>query len=168
MRSRAIPLLCVGVLLALAAARAASAWSSLPDLMSSHFGPSGAPNGWQSKGAFFTTFGVLGFGMTLAIMLLPRSLLRILPGSMINLPYRSYWLTPERRPEAMRRLTGYLDWFCVATTALLLATFELVLRANMARAALDNALMIALLLAYFAFVGVWLVQLWRGFRPPIA
>jgi hypothetical protein len=65
-------------------------------------------------------------------------------------------------------LCGYLDWFACATMALLVAVFELVLRANLARAALGSVAIWLLLACYLGFTLGWSVALWRAFRLPAA
>jgi uncharacterized membrane protein len=164
MRGRAIPITCVGLLVLLAVARVAAAWSELPDVMASHFGPAGRPDGWQSKTAFFVTYAVI-FGCTVGALLLIGQLMRLIPARLINIPYRDHWLTPERLPEAMRMLTGSMDWLAVALALVLAGTLELVIRANVARAPLDNMLMAVLLVAFFVFQIGWLIHLWRRFKP---
>lgn len=147
-----------------AALRVTVVWGELPDVMASHFGPSGRPDGWQGKSAFFGTFGGI-FGFTCWVLLLIGKLLRHVPASMINVPHREHWLTPERRPEAMARLTRAMDWLAVSVTALLVAVLELVVRANLARQPLDNVLMLSLLAAFLVFQVAWLIHLWRRFKP---
>ena len=165
MRGRRLPIACIGALVLLAALRVAAVWDAMPEHMASHFGRSGQPDGWQSKTAFFVTFGAIGL-FTLVTLLLPAWFLRFIPAQMINIPYRDYWLTPERRPEAMDRLAGFMDWFSVMLTVVLVATLELVLRANMGQAPLNNTVMLAMLAAFFAFTIVWLIRMWRNFKPP--
>src|ERR1700720_60072 len=72
----------------------------LPEVLGSHFAGNGAVNGWQSKAAFFTTelsvvvlAAVVGFGI-------PR-ILGAMPVSLINLPNKEFWLSPERRAETL-------------------------------------------------------------------
>jgi uncharacterized membrane protein len=167
MSSRALPISFVIGLIALAIVRSISMWDELPANMASHFGPQGRPDGWQSRVAFFATFGVVGFGTALLLLAIP-TLLRHIPPSLINVPHRSYWLVPARIDEALRKLARYLDWFSVALTLLLAAVLELVLQVNVHRTGLAESVMFGLLIAFFAFTITWLVWLYRGFRPPLA
>src|SRR5688500_9035711 len=160
MHGRAIPLLIIAALVVLAVLRTALAWNELPDVMASHFGPSGRPDGWQGKAAFVITFGGIA-GFTIGLLLAIGKLLQRVPAGAINVPHREYWLTPERRPEAMARLTASMDWLAVSMTALLAAVLELVLRANLARQPLDNVRMLSLLAAFLVFQIGWLIHLWR-------
>jgi uncharacterized membrane protein len=165
MSSRALPISCVFGLIAVAIVRSISTWDALPDSMASHFGPSGRPDGWQSRAAFFATFGGVGIGTALLLLAIP-TLLRHIPPSLINVPHRSYWLVPARIDEARRKLAYYMDWFAVAITLVLVVVLELVLRANVHRTRLDESVMYPLLIGFFAFTIAWLVWLYRGFRPP--
>ena len=109
MSPRALPISSVGILTLLAFGRAAAVWDALPVRMASHFGPSGHPDAWQSKLAFFVLFGVTGFGTALVLLAMP-TFLRFIPSRLINIPYREYWLSPAHFDEAMKRLARYTDW----------------------------------------------------------
>ena len=68
----------------------------LPERVASHFGASGAANGWMTKSQFLMTYAAillpalfLEFGCSAA---LPRRRKRS-----CNLPNKEYWLSPERR-----------------------------------------------------------------------
>jgi uncharacterized membrane protein len=163
-RGRAIPMTCVGVLVVLSVVRTTAVWAELPDVMASHFGPSGRPDGWQSKTAFFGLYVAISV-FTLWSLLLVAQLLRVIPVQSINIPHRDYWLVPERRDEAMRMLTSSMDWLAVALAVVLAGALELVIRANLARMPLDNTLMVALLASFLVFQVAWLIHLWRRFKP---
>lgn len=77
-------------------------WSSahLPERVATHFGPTGAPNGWQTQAGYlrFTLiFGTVIPGFVLGTFLL----IRRLNGWGLNIPHKDYWLAPERRQETM-------------------------------------------------------------------
>ncbi len=120
----------VFVLLAVGAAiYFSSLYAQLPEVMALHFNARGAPNGWQTKSAFFSVLigvsvlaAVVGFGV-------PR-LITLLPPEFINLPNKSYWLAPERRAETMDFLNGYFAWFGCALFAVILITINFALQAN--------------------------------------
>jgi uncharacterized membrane protein len=164
---RHVPLLLSASFIALFALRLWLTFDALPEIMASHFDGSGRPNGYQHRAAFAAISVGLSVGCLLLFAVLPV-LLRKLPASLINLPHREYWLTPERKAESVALLCGYLDWFACATMALLVAVFELVLRANLARAALGSVAIWLLLACYLGFTLSWSVALWRAFRLPAA
>lgn len=162
---RRLPLTLSAGFVALLALRLWLVFDALPEVMASHFDGSGRPNGYQSKAAFAATSLGLSVGNLLLFALLP-ALLRRLPTSMINMPHREYWLAPQRKAQSLERLFGYLDWFACATIALLVAVFELVVRANLARAPLGNVAIWLLLAGYLGYALSWSIALWRSFRVP--
>jgi uncharacterized membrane protein len=163
--ARRLPLLISTSFVASLALRLWLVFDALPEVMASHFDAAGQPNGFQDKQSFAAVSLALSAGNLMLFGALPW-LLRKLPVSLINLPHREFWLAPGRRQGALARLDVYMDWFACATTALLAAVFELVLRANLARAPLASAATWLLLTSYLVFTLVWLVSLWRAFRLP--
>ena len=102
----------------------------LPEVLGSHFAGNGAVNAWQSKAAFFSTelavvilAAMVGFGI-------PR-IIGAMPVSLINLPNREFWLSPERREETLSYIRVWSAWFGCALLAFLLFAMELVFRANL-------------------------------------
>jgi uncharacterized membrane protein len=76
-------LLTVGIAVALAL-RIGSVWAQLPDSMASHFGPSGRPDSFMSKEAFFLVMALIGGGSVASVFASP-TLIRHLPPSLANL-----------------------------------------------------------------------------------
>src|SRR5688572_25688071 len=100
------------VTLVAAALRFATHVGRLPPVVASHFGPSGEPDAWMSRGAF-ACFTLLPLGVVLIVSFLAPLLVEKLPPALINLPNKEYWLTPERRSEATLRFRAYMEWFGV-------------------------------------------------------
>jgi len=140
-------------------------WDALPERIASHFGASGQPNAFQDKQSFVT----LSLGMMTLMYalfgLMPR-LLPALPPRMVNVPNREYWLSPERREASIRKLVDHLSMVGVMTQLFMVAVYELVIRANLARAALDNSTMFVLLGLFYAGVISSIVRIYRDFRLP--
>lgn len=109
----------------------------LPQRVASHFGGSGVANGWMSKSGF-AAFSIV-FPIALATLLFgiqaSMSLLGRMPGSMVNVPNKWYWLAPERKEETIAFLADQTSRFMlatgVATTGLMGAVTFLVMRANL-------------------------------------
>jgi len=133
----------------------------LPARVASHFGASGAPNGWMPKGALVWT-DIIAVAMQALLFLATASSLPKYPDSRINLPNKSYWLAPPRREETFAAITGYFLWFGSATFLLLLDIFHQVFRFNLGQAAgLEHP--VQSLVAYVVFVIGWLICLWMRF-----
>jgi hypothetical protein len=104
--------------------------------------------------------------VTVSGLLASSLLIRWLPTSLINLPNRGYWLVPERKALALGKLVSWSAWISAWLAFFLSAVLELVVRANLARAPLDNALFLTLLGVFMAGVLVGLVLLVGAFRVP--
>jgi uncharacterized membrane protein len=162
---RRLPLLVALAFVALLGLRLWRIYDFLPEIMASHFDAAGRPDGYQRKFGFALTGVALCAGNLALFAALPL-LLRRLPIGLINMPHRAYWLAPERREHSIARFCSMLDWFACATIALLVAVFELAVRANLARAPLAAGAIWFLLVSYLAFTAIWSVQLFRAFRLP--
>jgi uncharacterized membrane protein len=155
---------CAGLCL-LGAARVAQVWAELPERMASHFGPTGAPNAWAGKAGFFVLFATIS-AFVVGMLLGVGWMVRVLPAGMINLPQRDYWLSPERRAQTVGHMARWGGTVAVATTAFLLFSLELVLRANLHQRGLHNGAMWTGLVAYMAFIVGMSLYLLRVFRRP--
>jgi uncharacterized membrane protein len=131
----------------------------LPDIVASHFGKAGSVNGWQTKTIFF--------GMELGVIILatvvsfgiPR-IIEALPVSVINLPHKEFWLSPERRNETLSYLRLWTAWFGCALLAFLLFVMELVFRANLqSPPQLNMAAFMPALLGFVAFDTIAILRL---------
>ena len=160
-----LPIALLVTMLTAAIVRVASVWSRLPPVMASHFDGQGRPNGFMSRGAFFGFLALVEIGVPLLLVVTPV-LVRRLPPELVNLPNREHWLAPERREEAFARLGGWARWFAVLTAAFMWLVLELTVRANLARASLENGPFIAGLVAYLVCTVAAIVALHRAFRLP--
>lgn len=153
-------------IVALLTIRIASVWSELPDSMASHFGASGQPDAFMSKAGFFIFMALIGGGTVLILFVTPSFLFR-LPKRLINLPNPDYWLAnDERRTEGLRRMSWFLGWMGMGTAALIAASTELVLRANLYRRGLENGPFFVILVLYFVFVIGGLILQFRALAVP--
>ena len=131
----------------------------LPEIVASHFGRGGSVNGWETKTLFFSLelgsivlATVISFGV-------PR-MIGALPISMINLPNKEYWLSPERRDETLGYLQMHMMWFGCALLAFLLFVMELAFRANLLNPPrLNLAAFVPALMAFLVFVGISTIRL---------
>src|SRR5262245_61072127 len=160
-----VPRLVFVLLLAGVVLQIASYYPRVPEVMASHFGADGRPNGWSTRTTFFGLYAG-GAAIAALISLGAPWLLRVAP-RWVNLPHKSYWLAPERRSRTESFFAAGFAWFGCAMLALLLAVMELALRANLGASRRLDPAMVWLVLAGFAlFLAVWLtVFLSRFYRP---
>jgi uncharacterized membrane protein len=155
----------VGGLLAFGALRVALVWAELPRRMASHFGPSGAADGFMSRDRFLMVMALVSGVPVLLCAALP-ALIRHVPSEAINMPNRDYWLSPERRERSLSRLSFWLEWLAVPIAALLVLVVDLTLRANVGRAGLDMSVFGAGFVAYVGGTAFLVIAMLRDFRVP--
>jgi uncharacterized membrane protein len=133
--------------------------ATMPPVLATHFGGSGAPNGWQTQSQFFVLEVVL-LGLCLLLAFgIPR-LIGALPISLVNVPNKEYWLAPERREDTIAFFKAQFAWFGCAFLAFLLVVNQLVFKANQTLPRhLDNTEFVIALFAFLAYVGIWTVRL---------
>jgi len=130
----------------------------LPDRVATHFGPSGAADGWGTRAGYVAFDVILSAALILG---LPMLVTLILAGSGVglNIPHKEFWLREENRPLLRRRLTGDM-LFIGGATGLLLSWIDIeVVRANtLATPAMGASSWIAILLFVVVVVGytVWM------------
>ncbi|MDD5720454.1 MAG: DUF1648 domain-containing protein [Candidatus Krumholzibacteria bacterium] len=90
------------------------AGGELPERVASHFGITGAADGWSSRSSFLTVVGAVIAGTSLLLAgigwLLPR-----LPFSLVSIPHPDYWLAPERRAGSWLLIQDFLLVVAAAT-----------------------------------------------------
>src|ERR1022692_1606093 len=134
--------------------------------MASHFNVAGVPNGWQTKEVFFTSCGVMLALLTVIFHGFPALLYR-LPASSINMPYKEYWLAPERRERTLGELAARFQWLGF----LAIVFFDVVIRAvlvadMMADPRLPTDRVLIPLVIYFVLVLAQIAGLLMMFRRP--
>jgi hypothetical protein len=83
-----------------------------------------------------------------------------MPVSLINLPNKEFWLSPEQRDQTFSYLRLWNAWFGCALLAFLLFVMELVFRANLqAPPRLNMAAFVPALLAFLAVDTVAILRL---------
>ena len=130
----------------------------LPDRIATHFGPSGAADGWGTRASYIAFDVVISAALVLG---LPMLVSVIVAGSGVGLsiPHKEYWLRPENRPRLRGRLTGDM-LFIGGATGLLLSWVDIeIVRANtLARPAMGGSEWIVISLFVVAVSGysIWM------------
>lgn len=153
------------VLLGLAVWHLVHYYPLMPERMATHFGAGGAPNGWADRDTSFVFSSVLlavmaGMfgGLALAIPALPPSL--------VNIPHRDYYLSPENREKSYGVIVSYMLWVGAATTAFMMVVSDQMFQANLEPPyRLGDGFLIGLV-AYLVFTVVATIALILRFRKP--
>ncbi len=149
------------------ACAAAFVWltsARLPALVASHFGGSGAADGFMPHDTYvcFMLAFVLGFPALLVVL---TWLAIASPKTRINLPNKDYWLAPERRAATVVFLRGGILWFGAMLVAFLCYVHWLVVLANEAQPPrLANSWFISGLVIFFAAMLIWVRAFLGHFR----
>jgi uncharacterized membrane protein len=142
--------------------------AGVPGVMATHFGASGAANGWQTRGQFFVVelvmLGVcilIGFGIPWIIGAAPPSL--------VNLPNKDFWLAPVRREHTIAVFRMQMAWFACGLITFLIVVNQLVYNANQAVPhQLNGPQFTIALVAFLGFVAIWTVRLIMYFSKTAA
>jgi len=140
--------------------------SKLPDILATHFGGRGFPNGWQTHSAFFVTelfvvalATVVGFGVP--------ALIGAIPVALINVPNKEHWFSSERRESTLAYFRMWFAWFGCGLLTFLLVAMELVFRANLQTPRqLNTTAFVTALLVFLGFTAVWTIRLIVKFARP--
>jgi hypothetical protein len=91
-----------------------------------------------------------------------------LPSTMINIPHREYWLSPERRAGSMAALRNWMAVVGCGVVVLLMAVTGMVHQANrMSPPRLSSPVFVACLASFLLYLIGAIVALYRRFpRPP--
>jgi uncharacterized membrane protein len=106
-------------------------YPSLPQRVASHFDFHGVPDGWMPRRSY--ALFLAGIGLALPWLLIAATrYLRKLPVSLVNIPNRAYWLTPERRGEVYRTVESFGLTVATGEVLLFLLLHLSVVQANLA------------------------------------
>ncbi len=138
----------------------------LPDRVASHFGPSGTPDSWMSKGDFLGFSMLFGLGMPLAITAI-CSLCTLLPDRLVNLPHKEHWLSAALRKDTRLYIIAQSLWLSCLLLLMTSAMHGLVIQAHCAEPIrLPMGGFAAVMGAFVAGVGIWLFLFLRHFSKP--
>jgi hypothetical protein len=141
--------------------------AKMPEIVATHFGGQGTPNGWQTHWAFYFT-ALFAVGLATLFGFGVPSLIGVLPVSLVNVPNKEYWFAPERRESTLAYFRKSFAWFGCVLLGFLIFVNELVFRANLARPRqLNSTAFLAALFVFLGFTAAWTIGLIRQFaRTP--
>jgi uncharacterized membrane protein len=135
-------------------------WASLhlPAQIATHFGPSGAADGWGTRSGYITFDIIISAALVLGLPMLVTLVLRG-SGAGLNIPHKDYWMRPENKPLLRRRLMADM-LFLGGTTGLLLSWVDVeVVRANaLATPVMDATSWVAIVAFVIVTIGysIWM------------
>ncbi len=130
MRLDRAPMTVLLLLAAVAAIQMTHYYPLLPERLAVHFGSSGEPDGWSSKGEFMVLFAAMEVFFVLFGVGLALALDRI-PVAIINVRNKDYWFSPERRGESLEFLKNRILWIETATLGFLVALAQIIFRESL-------------------------------------
>jgi uncharacterized membrane protein len=151
------------VLVLWAAIHFSNYYSQLPPVVGSHFNAQGKPNGWQSKQTFYTLFaGVTGLALVLVFAV--PAIIGVVPPSLVNLPNKNFWLSPEQRFASREFMSAWFAWFGCAVFLVMILSFDYAVKSNLQPANPPDPGRIGYVFALFgAFSLVWIVRFFLRF-----
>jgi uncharacterized membrane protein len=166
MKPSTLPKVFFALIAATAAIHFSLLYGKLPPTMASHFNASGAATAWQPKELFFSLY----WGVLVLVSVISFGIPHIIestPAQFINLPYKDYWLAPERRADSMAFFTAQFGWFGCALLLFIVFTFELAIHANFrSRPVMDSSTFFYGLIAFLVFALLLPVRLITRFSRP--
>lgn len=117
-------------IVAVAIAQGFYAFPMMPERMASHFGPSGAANGWMMKAQFFIVYAITLLPAFVVEFWVSRKVAKT-PSARINLPNKEFWLAPERRADTLAYFEMFFAWYGCAVLLLVVFVMGLAMRANL-------------------------------------
>lgn len=116
-------------LIACSAALVLATTAGLPPVVASHFAADGRANGWMSREAYAWMMALLSLVTPYAVWGAAAWLPRRWP-RLVNIPFRDYWLAPERREATLARLGRMGLWMGLLSAALIAGIHVEVVLAN--------------------------------------
>lgn len=139
----------------------------MPSRIAVHFGPDGTANAWGSSAQFALLTTCVHVLLFFAFQFSSRMIF-LFPPRLINLPHKEYWLSPENRAGAAKRIDGFMWRLGSAMFAFFLVLGLLTLKANMEEGMirLDLTVFLCALALLLLYTVWWVISFYRGFRPP--
>ncbi|MGC2940610.1 MULTISPECIES: DUF1648 domain-containing protein [unclassified Brevibacterium] len=138
-------------------------WVQAPGNMATHFDSGGQPDGWTSKADLLWIFVPTGIG--LPVLMSIRALYEKLPISLINAPFKEYWLERDEKAflfgclmELLRTVAGL--------TALLFASILVIIMGQARSATIPEWMTLVPTAVFLIAAGLAVWRLYRRLTPP--
>jgi uncharacterized membrane protein len=139
---------------------------ALPDRIPTHFGASGVPNAWMTRGGYTTFMLAFTVGLPILVVAAIGVLPRLAP-RLVNLPNRDHWLAPGRREASLAYLGRHACWLGCMMVLMGAGAHVLIVRASSSSPPrLEQGLFLGLLSVFLGAMVVWIVALVRRFPRP--
>ena len=146
------------LLAAVAVAQSIYFYPQMPEVMASHFGGSGQPNGWMTRNIFVGLYlGMIAL-LVFIFILIPK-----FPVRLRNIPNRDYWMADERKAETIEYVNNAAIRMGIATMALMVFVMQYAFEANLQQEPRLSGNAGWALVLYFLFLAVWLVKFLKRF-----
>ncbi|MGC4077205.1 MAG: DUF1648 domain-containing protein [Rubrivivax sp.] len=138
--------------------------TALPEVVASHFGPSGRPDGFMPRSVFVALMAALVGGVPLLVWWLQ---LRSIRSGQLRIPHGDFWRSPAQLASTDIWLSRHAAAMAIVTTVFLCSVYAMVVAANREPVVALGAVPLWLaLIGYVAFTGLWVLRLHRRFRRP--
>lgn len=139
-------------------------YEQLPERVATHFGAGGRANGWMPRDDYLLFMLAFAAGLPLVVFVVVGCAPRLAP-SLINIPNRGYWLADARRDATLAALLDSGAWLGCVTALFAAGIHWTLLEANAATPPqLPGTLFVALIVAFFAAMVLWVGGLYVRFR----
>ena len=137
----------------------------LPEMLASHFGLRGKPDGWMSKDGFIVFEVVLLLIIAFLKFGVPH-LFKKIPAALVNIPNRHYWLAEERKQHTLEILHREMGWVFVGIVSLMIAVNHLIFQANLSdNKSLPNMFWLVFI-GFLVFILIWFFRFKIIFKIP--
>ncbi len=141
-------------------------YPKLPDRIPVHFNLHGEPDNWSQKSTFAIWYSVFVLSMNgLFLVFFPR-LLRKIPDSLLNIPWKDYWFsTPERKEQAFEKTRVMLFITGAYVNLIVVGVYHSIVRAALQETEPQPRIVIHLVWI-FLLTAVYVAALILYARPP--
>src|SRR5699024_378687 len=138
-------------------------WVQAPDTVASHFDASGQPDDWSSKA---NTLGLLvPIGVGIPALFSIRWIWEKLPSSIVNIPFKDYWLNSGERASLYDCLMQFMRFTGGALALLLTSVLVMIMREGRG-ATMPTGMTFLPTGVFLIITAAALINLVRRLRPP--